>query len=67
MINFKGFTEQKRFDCLTFGKDGIAFTAFSLNRTLEKIRITRDSVGICATVTKKITYEDFWQKVCCVF
>ena len=58
MINFKGFSEQKRFDCLAFGKDGIAFTACSLNRTLEKIQITSDSVGICATVIKKITYED---------
>ena len=36
MINFKGFSEQKRFDCLAFGKDGIAYTACSLNRTLEK-------------------------------
>ena len=34
-INFKGFSEQKRFDCLTFSKDGIAYTACSLNRTLE--------------------------------
>ena len=57
MINLKGFSEQK-FDCLAFGKEGITYTACSLNRTLEKIRITSDSAGICATIIKKITYED---------
>ena len=67
MINFKGFSEQKRFDCLAFGKDGVAYTACSLNSTLEKIRITSDSVEICATIIKKITYEDSWEKVYCIF
>ena len=67
MINFKGFSEQKRFDCLASGKDGIAYTACSLNRTLEKTQITSDNVGICATVIKKITYKDSWEKVCCIF
>ena len=32
VINFKSFSEQKRFDCLVFGKDGIAYTICSLNR-----------------------------------
>ena len=67
LFNFKGFSEQKRSDCLAFGKDGIAYTAYSLKRTLEKIRITSDSAGICATVVKKITYEDSWEKVYCIF
>ena len=67
MINFKGFSRQKRFDCLAFGKDGIAYTACSLNRALEKMRITSDSVGICATIIKKITYEDSWERVYCTF
>ena len=42
--NFNGFSEQKRFGCQAFGKDGIAYTACSLNMTLKKIRITSDSV-----------------------
>ena len=67
MINFKGFSEQKRFDCLAFGKDGIPYTACSLNRTLEKTRHTSVSVGICAAVIKKITYEVSWEKVYCIF
>ena len=63
LINFKGFSKQKRSDCLAFGKDGIAYTARSLNGTLEKMRITSDSVGICATVIKEITYENSREKV----
>ena len=63
VINFKSFSEQKRFDCLAFGKDGIAYTICSLNRIWEKIQITSDSVGICDTVIKKITSEDSWEKV----
>ena len=66
-INFKGSREQKLFVCLACSKDGITCTACSLNRTLEKIRITSDSVGICATVIKKINYDNFWGKVYCIF
>ena len=57
MINFKGFSKQKRFDCVAFGKDGIAYTACYSNRTL----------GICATVIMKITYQDSWEKVYSIF
>ena len=53
MTNFRGFSEQKRFYCLAFGKDGIAYTACSLNSTLEKIIITSDSVRICAFFSKR--------------
>ena len=27
VINFNGFSEQKRYDCIAFGEDGIAYTA----------------------------------------
>ena len=64
MINFKSFSEQKGFHWLAFGKDGTAYTACSLNRAREKIQTTSNSVGICATVIKKITFEDSWEKVC---
>ena len=37
MINFKGVSEQKKFDCLAFSRDGRAYTACSLNRTFQKI------------------------------
>ena len=57
MINLKDFSEQKS-DCLAFVKEGITYIACSLNRTLEKIRINSDIAGICATIIKKITYED---------
>ena len=43
------------------------YTACSLNRTLDKRRITSDSVGICATIIKKIPYEDFLEKLDCIF
>ena len=59
MINFKGFSKQKRFDCLAFGKYEIAYTACSLSNTLEKIQIISDSVEICATVA---TWERFLEK-----
>ena len=66
-INFKGFSKENRFDCLAFGKGGITYTACSSNGTLEKKWITSNTVGICATVIKKVTYEESWKKVYCIF
>ena len=63
MINFKSFSDQEGFHWLAFGKDGTAYTACSLNRAWEKIQTTSNSVGICATVIKKITFEDSREKV----